>query len=96
MQVNCTPAEVRILSKGNLLLGVRMDQRENAAQIYLCPMHSHVRQAGPGKCPKCGMDLFPEGTRFALLRHMISNPLHLIVMAALMVAIMAAAMLMMR
>jgi hypothetical protein len=42
------------------------------------------------------MDLLPEGTRFALLRHMTSNPLHLAIMAAVMLALMAAAMMMMR
>ena len=25
--------------------------------VYTCPMHPHVRQHGPGKCPMCGMDL---------------------------------------
>ena len=24
---------------------------------YTCPMHPEVRQAEPGKCPKCGMNL---------------------------------------
>jgi hypothetical protein len=38
------------------------------------------------------MDLVLEGTRFALLRPMASNPLHLSIMADVMVAIMAAAM----
>jgi hypothetical protein len=42
------------------------------------------------------MDLLPEGTRFAMLRHMLSNPLHLVVMAAIMLALMAAAMMVMR
>jgi hypothetical protein len=60
-----------------------------AGPIYFCPMHRNVRQAGPGKCPKCGMDLVPEGTRFALLQHMIKHPIMLVVMAAVMVAIMA-------
>jgi hypothetical protein len=73
-----------------------MSQPDNTVRAYLCPMHSEVRQATAGKCPKCGMDLLPEGTRFGLLRHMISNPLHLVVMAALMVAVMAAIMMMMR
>ncbi len=73
-----------------------MDQIANRATAYICPMHSGVRQAGPGKCPKCGMDLLPEGTRFGLLRHMISNPFHVAVMAALMVALTVAAMMMMR
>ena len=66
------------------------------AAAYFCPMHSDVRAAGPGKCPKCGMDLVPEGTRFALARHMFGKPTHLIVMAALMIALMAAAMMMVR
>ena len=61
------------------------------AQAYTCPMHSDVRELAPGKCPKCGMGLLPEGTRFALLRHMMSNPWHLAMLAA-MVALMAAGM----
>lgn len=27
---------------------------------YYCPMHPEVTSAGPGKCPKCGMDLVPK------------------------------------
>ena len=71
-----------------------MDQKPEGGQVYLCPMHTDVRQSMPGKCPKCGMDLLPEGTRFGLLRHMISSPVHLAVMAGVMVALMAAAMMM--
>jgi hypothetical protein len=67
-----------------------------SASVYTCPMHPDVRQPGPGNCPACGMALLPEGTRFALLRHMASNPLHLVVMLAAMAALMAAAMVMMR
>jgi hypothetical protein len=63
---------------------------------YICPMRRDVRQANPGKCPHCGMSLLPAGTRFAMLRHMMSNPTHLIIMAALMVGVMAAAVMMMR
>ncbi len=73
-----------------------MDQRSKGAQVYLCPMHPDVRQPNPGKCPKCGMDLLPEGTRFGLLRHMVGSPLHIGVMVALMVAVMAAAMMLLR
>jgi hypothetical protein len=40
------------------------------------------------------MDLMPEGTRFGLLRHMMTSPLHLAVMAAAMAVLMAAAMMM--
>jgi heavy metal-binding protein len=70
----------------------RTDQR--ATGTYRCPMHRDVRRSTAGQCPKCGMDLVPEGTRFALIRHMISSPLHLVVMVALMAAAMAAAMMM--
>jgi Cu(I)/Ag(I) efflux system membrane fusion protein len=28
---------------------------------YSCPMHPEVRSPVPGKCPKCGMDLVPQG-----------------------------------
>jgi hypothetical protein len=62
---------------------------------YLCPMHADVRQSSAGNCPKCGMTLVPQGTRFALLRHMASRPLHLAVMVAAMLAVMAAAMMLM-
>jgi P-type Cu+ transporter len=31
-----------------------------AGAIYTCPMHTEVRQAGPGTCPICGMALEPE------------------------------------
>ena len=42
------------------------------------------------------MQLLPEGTRFALLRHMTSNPLHLAVMAVVMLGLMVVAMMMKR
>ncbi len=29
---------------------------------YTCPMHSSVKQAGPGNCPDCGMALVPSRT----------------------------------
>ena len=57
-------------------------------------MHSEVRQPNSGKCPKCGMDLLPEGTRFGILRHVIKSPLMVINMVTVMVAIMAAIMMM--
>ena len=71
-----------------------MDQKQNQGQIYLCPMHRDVRQPNPGKCPKCGMDLVPEGTRFAMLQHIINNPKMLMMMLAVMLALMAAVMMM--
>lgn len=69
-----------------------MGTAQQGEQIYTCPMHKAVRQAGPGKCPKCGMALLPEGTRFGMLRHMFSNPLPLLVMGAIMAVLMIAAM----
>ena len=34
--------------------------RVAAEQRWTCPMHPEVREKGPGKCPKCGMDLVLE------------------------------------
>jgi len=73
-----------------------MSGQQSGGRVYTCPMHKDVRQAGPGKCPHCGMALLPEGTRFAIVRHMLSSPMHIAIMAAVMVALMAAAMMMMR
>lgn len=33
---------------------------QTPALEYVCPMHLKVRQAGAGKCPKCGMFLTPD------------------------------------
>ena len=72
-----------------------MDDRPGA-DVYICPMHASVRQAQPGRCPTCGMNLVPEGARFRFVRHMLGNPMHMAVMAAIMIAIMAIAMMTMR
>ena len=74
---------------------MQMQTKVTAAQLYICPMHSDVRQPAPGKCRKCGMELVAEGTHFALVRHMLSSPMHLAVMGGIMLALMGAAMLMM-
>ena len=66
----------------------------NQTGVYFCPMHQEIHQSAPAKCPKCGMELLPEGTRFGMLRHIVRSPLMLTVMVAIMVAIMA--MIMMR
>jgi Heavy metal binding domain len=68
----------------------------NAAPVYVCPMHSDVRQQGAGKCPRCRMDLVSEGTKFAILRHMASKPVHIAVMVALMLVLMVLAMMLMK
>jgi hypothetical protein len=59
-------------------------------------MHPAVRENAPGKCPACGMPLVSENGRFRLLRHMLGKPLHLAAMVGAMVALMAAAMMLMR
>jgi len=51
----------------------------SGGKVYTCPMHPQVRQSAPGRCLQCDMPLLPEGTRFALLRHMMANPFHLAV-----------------
>jgi hypothetical protein len=65
-----------------------MNPTQDHGQIFLCPMHREVRQPNPGKCPKCGMDFLPEGTRFGMLRHMTKSPMMILVMGVIMVAIM--------
>ncbi len=64
--------------------------------VYVCPMHRDVRLSQPGKCPHCGMALLPEGTRFGLMRHMLSSPMHIALMVAVMLALMAGLMMLMR
>src|SRR6185503_11378799 len=32
-------------------------QAQSRTASYACPMHSAVRAAAPGKCPRCGMSL---------------------------------------
>ena len=71
-----------------------MYKKSAATTAHICPMHSDVRQSASGKYPRCGMALVPENTRFALLRHMFGSPLHIVIMAAVMVAIMGAVMMM--
>lgn len=73
-----------------------MEQKTGETRAYMCPMHRDVRQANSGTCPKCGMALVPENTRFALLRHKTGSWKHLAIMAGLMAAIMAAVMMYMR
>jgi heavy metal-binding protein len=69
---------------------------QDGRRVYSCPMHPQISQTSPGKCPKSGMDLLPEGTKFGMLRHMIKNPMMLVFMAAVMAAFMAIAMMIMR
>jgi Heavy metal binding domain len=71
-----------------------MNETPNPA-VYVCPMHAQVHETRPGRCPECGMSLVPEGARFKLLRHMLGSAVHITIIGV-MVAVMAAAMMMMR
>jgi hypothetical protein len=71
-----------------------IERPPNGGQIYTCPMRKSTRRSGPGQCPTCGMALLPEGTSFAMVRHMLSSPMHIAVMGVVMIALMAAAMMM--
>jgi hypothetical protein len=50
---------------GNTMPDAKMPQPRGAGTAapvpgkatYYCPMHPEVTSSGPGKCPKCGMDL---------------------------------------
>jgi len=44
-------------TKGKAGLEAMKVQIDTEAVIYTCPMHPEVQQPGPGKCPKCGMNL---------------------------------------
>lgn len=70
--------------------------KAQGAKVYFCPMHASVREVEPGKCPRCGMALLPEGTRFAMLRHMAQKPWMVVAMVVVMLLFMAAAMMLMR
>ena len=41
--------------------GEQMGPTARGAATYGCPMHPEVRQSSPGRCPKCGMTLVPQG-----------------------------------
>ena len=36
-----------------------LQKKEEAKEVYTCPMHPDVKSDKPGKCPKCNMDLKP-------------------------------------
>jgi hypothetical protein len=63
---------------------------------YSCPIHTDVHQSSPGTCAKCDAELVPEGTHFALLRHLLANPLNLVAVTIAATAIMAAATMLVR
>ncbi len=56
---------VLLLQIGSITLAMAQHEHHTPTQnskqtskvLYTCPMHPEVQQAGPGKCPKCGMAL---------------------------------------
>lgn len=46
---------------GSLFRSATPEQARDEDEIlyWTCPMHPHVKEHGPGKCPECGMDLVP-------------------------------------
>jgi hypothetical protein len=68
----------------------------SATPVYACPMHTDVKASGASKCPRCGMKLMPQNARHPFLQHMLSSPLHIGIMIAALLALMAGAMLLMR
>ncbi len=47
-----------------------------AGEMHICPMHSNVRQVGPGTCPDCGMALEPEAIAPPVTRTEYVCPMH--------------------
>jgi Cu+-exporting ATPase len=43
---------------------------------YTCPMHTEIKQAGPGNCPKCGMALEPATVSAPAKRAQYTCPMH--------------------
>src|SRR5512136_2991706 len=50
--------------------------RDRTEAEYTCPMHPEVRQAGPGKCPTCGMALEPVTVPPPAARTEYTCPMH--------------------
>ncbi len=48
-----------IRSSANQTIESSDHQHINESEIWTCSMHPQVRQAEPGQCPICGMDLIP-------------------------------------
>lgn len=59
---------------------------------YFCPMHASVHSSERGSCPVCGMALVRADSRFPLLHHVFTDPLHLAAMVLLLALLMGVAM----
>ena len=65
-------------------------------QVYRCPCIPTFGRRARVNARSATWICCQREPRFMMLRHMISNPLHLVFMLAIMAAVMAAAMMMMR
>ena len=72
-----------------------MNQRQTTNQSFVCSCAFRCSSAEPRKCPKCGMDLAGgHALRFAPIT--MSRPMHLAIMAVVMLLVMTALMMAMR
>ena len=46
----CGPGEHKVVKE-------EIQGSQQQSVVYTCPMHSEIRQATSGNCPKCGMPL---------------------------------------
>ena len=46
-----------------------MQNDQQQANHYTCPMHPEVQQDTPGTCPKCGMQLVPQDQTKGVSQH---------------------------
>jgi hypothetical protein len=86
---------IKVVHGGNAMAH-SFTSASTSIQGYYCPMHTDVHQSSPGTCAKCGAELVAEGTRFALLQHVLANPLNLVAMTMAATAVMAAATMLVR
>ncbi len=68
----------------------------SGGKVYTCPMHPQVRRSTSGRCLLCDMPLLPEDTRFALLRHMMANPVHVAIIGVALTALALTAVVLLR
>jgi len=52
---------VRFLRTGGVAMLRAMNTHDDPGIGYVCPMHPDVVRPGPGRCPRCGMELVPAG-----------------------------------
>jgi RND family efflux transporter MFP subunit len=58
---NADTTKMQNMHESQHQMKTKSEEAQKLSGIYTCPMpiHFHVLQYGPGKCPECGMDLVP-------------------------------------